>query len=177
MGAGVVDADYRGNVGVILFNHGDNDFAVEPGDRVAQLILEKVDMATVTAVTELPDTARGEGGFGSTGVSDAVAQETASTPAAEASSIAGGSLLVKRLTEAAVLPVRGSAFAAGFDLSSAYDVVVPAHGKAIVKTDLAVATPLDCYARIGEFDRIISCSSISVQDDLRSSPFCRAIFE
>ena len=149
MGAGVVDADYRGNVGVILFNHGDNDFAVEPGDRVAQLILEKVDMATVTAVTELPDTARGEGGFGSTGVSDAVAQETASTPAAEASSIASGSLLVNRLTEAAVLPVRGSAFAAGFDLSSACDVVVPAHGKAIVKTDLAVATPLDCYARIG----------------------------
>ena len=150
MGAGVVDADYRGNVGVILFNHGDKDFAVEPGDRVAQLILEKVDMAMVTEVTELPDTARGDGGFGSTGISDAVAQETGSSTAAEVLSIASGSLLVKRLTEAAVLPVRGSAFAAGFDLSSACDVVVPAHGKAIVKTDLAVATPLDCYARIGE---------------------------
>jgi len=150
VGAGVVDADYRGNVGVILFNHGDKDFAVEPGDRVAQLILEKVDMAMVTEVTELPDTARGDGGFGSTGISDAVAQETGSSTAAEVLSIASGSLLVKRLTEAAVLPVRGSAFAAGFDLSSACDVVVPAHGKAIVKTDLAVATPLDCYARIGE---------------------------
>jgi len=69
VGAGVVDADYRGNVGVILFNHGDNDFAVKPGDRVAQMILQKVDMAAVTEVTELPDTARGEGGFGSTGVS------------------------------------------------------------------------------------------------------------
>jgi len=157
VGAGVVDADYRGNVGVILFNHGDSDFAVKPGDRVAQMILQKVDMAAVSEVSELPDTARGEGGFGSTGVSSAVPidataskePETAATTAAEASSIASGSLLVNRLTEAAVLPVRGSAFAAGFDLSSACDVVVPAHGKAIVKTDLAVATPLDCYARIG----------------------------
>ena len=42
VGAGVVDADYRGDVGVILFNFGDEDFVVNPGDRVAQLILEKV---------------------------------------------------------------------------------------------------------------------------------------
>ena len=42
VGAGVVDADYRGNVGVILFNHGDTDFMVAPGDRVAQLLLQKV---------------------------------------------------------------------------------------------------------------------------------------
>jgi dUTP pyrophosphatase len=69
VGAGVVDADYRGNVGVVLFNHGDKDFAVAPGDRVAQLVLEKVDMAAVNEAAELPDTARGEGGFGSTGVS------------------------------------------------------------------------------------------------------------
>jgi deoxyuridine 5'-triphosphate nucleotidohydrolase len=68
-----VDADYRGNVGVILFNHSDKDFAVAPGDRVAQLILEKIDMdAAVAEATELPDTARGAGGFGSTGVAGAV---------------------------------------------------------------------------------------------------------
>ena len=69
VGAGVVDADYRGNVGVILFNFSDEPFEVAPGDRVAQLILEKIDMAAVEEVEELPDTARGAGGFGSTGVS------------------------------------------------------------------------------------------------------------
>ena len=69
MGAGVVDADYRGNVGVILFNLSDKDFEVAPGDRVAQLILEKIDMAGVEEVDELPATVRGAGGFGSTGVS------------------------------------------------------------------------------------------------------------
>ena len=68
VGAGVVDADYRGNVGVILFNHGDTDFMVAPGDRVAQLILQKVEMLSLEETGELPDTARGAGGFGSTGV-------------------------------------------------------------------------------------------------------------
>mmetsp|Transcript_12146 Transcript_12146/g.36611 ORF Transcript_12146/g.36611 Transcript_12146/m.36611 type:complete len:203 (+) Transcript_12146:117-725(+) len=70
VGAGVVDADYRGNVGVILFNFSDEDFQVHAGDRVAQLILEKVHLdATLTEVQELPETTRGAGGFGSTGVS------------------------------------------------------------------------------------------------------------
>ena len=47
VGAGVVDYDYRGNVGVILFNHSDTDFQVNVGDRVAQLILERISMASV----------------------------------------------------------------------------------------------------------------------------------
>ena len=47
VGAGVVDYDYRGNVGVILFNHSDTDFQINVGDRVAQLILERISMATV----------------------------------------------------------------------------------------------------------------------------------
>ena len=47
VGAGVVDYDYRGNVGVILFNHSDTDFQISIGDRVAQLILERISMATV----------------------------------------------------------------------------------------------------------------------------------
>ena len=75
VGAGVVDADYRGNVGVVLFNFSDEDFPVAPGDRVAQLILEKIDMASVEEVEDLPDTARGAGGFGSTGVSQPVEPE------------------------------------------------------------------------------------------------------
>jgi len=68
VGAGVVDADYRGPVGVVVFNFGVEDFTVEPGDRIAQLILEKVSMVDAIQVEELTDTVRGEGGFGSTGV-------------------------------------------------------------------------------------------------------------
>ena len=68
VGAGVVDADYRGPVGVVLFNFGAEDFVVEQGDRVAQLILEEICMADAVEVELLTDTERGEGGFGSTGV-------------------------------------------------------------------------------------------------------------
>eukprot|EP00605_Chrysophyceae_sp_TOSAG23-4_P002295 GSChrysophyteH1.ASY1.ANO1.2541.1 assembled CDS len=55
---------------------------------------------------------------------------------------------VKKLTESAVMPVRGSRHAAGFDLASAYDVVVPARGRAVVKTGLSIAIPVNTYARI-----------------------------
>ena len=65
----MIDYDYRGNVGVILFNHSDVDFAVKRGDRVAQLVLERISMAAVREVDELDSTERGAGGFGSTGVS------------------------------------------------------------------------------------------------------------
>jgi dUTP pyrophosphatase len=68
-GAGVIDADYRGPVGVILFNFGDEEFVINPGDRIAQLILEQIVMADVVEVQELSQTVRGSGGFGSTGVS------------------------------------------------------------------------------------------------------------
>lgn len=66
-GAGVIDADYRGEVKVLLFNYGDADFEVKHGDRVAQLILERVHMAPVRQVDDLEATVRGAGGFGSTG--------------------------------------------------------------------------------------------------------------
>ncbi|KAL6781347.1 NSG10 [Auxenochlorella protothecoides x Auxenochlorella symbiontica] len=71
-GAGVVDEDYRGNVGVVLFNHSDVDFQVKRGDRVAQLILEVIQTPEVEEVAELPTTVRGAGGYGSTGVSVAL---------------------------------------------------------------------------------------------------------
>lgn len=53
VGAGVVDFDYRGPVGVVLFNHGSEDFKVNRGDRVAQLILERISMADTEEVREL----------------------------------------------------------------------------------------------------------------------------
>lgn len=68
VGAGVIDADYRGNVGVILFNHGEDEFKVTKGDRVAQLILEKIITPPVVEVEDLDATERGAGGYGSTGV-------------------------------------------------------------------------------------------------------------
>ncbi|KAI3942704.1 hypothetical protein MKW92_029043 [Papaver armeniacum] len=68
VGAGVIDADYRGPVGVILFNHSDADFQVKMGDRVAQLIIEKIITPEVEEVEDLDSTVRGSGGFGSTGV-------------------------------------------------------------------------------------------------------------
>jgi len=69
IGAGVIDADYRGNVGVVIFNHSDEDISVSQGDRVAQLIIEQISTPVVEDVEgDLDDTQRGEGGFGSTGM-------------------------------------------------------------------------------------------------------------
>ena len=68
VGAGVVDADYRGPVGVVLFNFGDEDFVVEKGDRVAQMVLEKISMVDTKEVKELSSTERGADGFGSTDI-------------------------------------------------------------------------------------------------------------
>jgi dUTP pyrophosphatase len=67
VGAGVIDADYRGNVGVVLFNHGDEPFEIKRGDRIAQLILERIVTPPVALVDDLDATDRGAGGFGSTG--------------------------------------------------------------------------------------------------------------
>ncbi|ORX36083.1 putative dUTP diphosphatase [Kockovaella imperatae] len=66
-GAGVIDADYRGPLMVLLFNHSDEDFQVNPGDRIAQLILERISVPRLRQVESLEETARGSGGFGSTG--------------------------------------------------------------------------------------------------------------
>ncbi|KAH7068480.1 dUTPase-like protein [Paraphoma chrysanthemicola] len=65
--AGVIDADYRGPVGVILANLSEVDFEVKVGDRIAQLIVEKIVMPEVVVVEKLEESVRGAGGFGSTG--------------------------------------------------------------------------------------------------------------
>lgn len=64
---GTIDADYRGEVGVILINHGKNAFIVTPGMRIAQLVLAKVERADFFLEDALVSTSRGEGGFGHTG--------------------------------------------------------------------------------------------------------------
>ncbi|XLS29331.1 dUTP diphosphatase [Flavobacteriaceae bacterium M23B6Z8] len=65
---GTIDADYRGEIGVILVNLSNEDFVVENGERIAQLIIAKHERAEWKQVDSLTETARGEGGFGSTGI-------------------------------------------------------------------------------------------------------------
>ena len=166
VGAGVVDADYRGPVGVVLFNFGCEDFVVEKGDRVAQLILEKVCMVEAVEVEELCETERGSGGFGSTGVSATTSgegivnkkQRTVSPmPLSNdgldlgettTTTTANHVFQVKRLSGESSLPTRGTPFSAGYDLASAEHTIIKAGGKGIVKTDLSVACPPGTYARI-----------------------------
>ena len=64
---GTVDSDYRGELKVILYNHGNKEFLVNNEDRIAQMVLVPIIKATFEEVENLPETIRGEGGFGSTG--------------------------------------------------------------------------------------------------------------
>jgi dUTP pyrophosphatase len=66
---GTIDADYRGEVKVILINLGPAPFEIQRGERIAQMVIAPVTRADMIEVDDLPDTARGEGGFGSTGKS------------------------------------------------------------------------------------------------------------
>jgi dUTP pyrophosphatase len=65
---GTIDADYRGEIKLIVMNHGNESFTIRHGDRIAQLIVAPVIQAEVTEVEDLDDTHRGSGGFGSTGI-------------------------------------------------------------------------------------------------------------
>lgn len=66
-GAGVIDEDYRGEVFVLLFNHAETDYQISVGDRIAQLVLERIVTPEVTEVQSMSETVRGAGGFGSSG--------------------------------------------------------------------------------------------------------------
>ncbi|PYQ05862.1 MAG: dUTP diphosphatase [Acidobacteria bacterium] len=65
--AGVIDSDYRGEVRVVLVNHGETEFRIEPGDRIGQLLIQPVERARFSRSPALAATTRGAGGFGSTG--------------------------------------------------------------------------------------------------------------
>ena len=64
---GTIDSDYRGEIKIIIYNHGNDDFDINNGDRVAQMVLSPVIKIELEEVNDLPETIRGEGGFGSTG--------------------------------------------------------------------------------------------------------------
>jgi len=65
---GTIDADYRGEIGIIIINHGTEPVKIMPGDRIAQLIIAPVSRAALVEVDDLNDTARNSGGFGHTGI-------------------------------------------------------------------------------------------------------------
>lgn len=65
---GTIDADYRGEVGVLLINLSDEPFVIRPGERIAQMVVARHERVELAVVTELDDTERGEGGYGHTGV-------------------------------------------------------------------------------------------------------------
>lgn len=65
---GTIDADYRGEIGVVLVNLSDTEFTVNPGERIAQMVIAKYEQATLQEVEQLDDTERGAGGYGHTGV-------------------------------------------------------------------------------------------------------------
>ena len=67
-GPGTIDADYRGEIGVLLINFGKEPFTIRDGDRIAQMVISQVIRATLEEVDDLPTTQRQEGGFGHTGV-------------------------------------------------------------------------------------------------------------
>ncbi len=68
IGAGVIDWDYRGEIIVCVINNGNSEFVINQGDRIAQMILEKINRVSIVESFELNETARGTGGFGSTGI-------------------------------------------------------------------------------------------------------------
>ena len=75
MGAGVIDSDYRGELGVVLFNFGNEEFIVNMGDKIAQLIFERIKTPVIKETNELEGTGRGDKGYGNTGVSATSTQD------------------------------------------------------------------------------------------------------
>ena len=75
MGAGVIDSDYRGEIGVVLFNFSSEEFCINMGDRIAQLVFEKIKTPEIKEVTELEGTDRGSKGYGSSGISAGINED------------------------------------------------------------------------------------------------------
>ena len=71
VGAGVLDSDYRGPVGIVIFNHTDKDYVIKQGQKCAQLVLKKISIPDAIEVKEVGVTRRGAGGFGSTNANPA----------------------------------------------------------------------------------------------------------
>ncbi|KAE9551525.1 hypothetical protein FO519_005272 [Halicephalobus sp. NKZ332] len=139
--AGVIDEDYRGEIKILLFNHGDSEFKITRGDAIGQLICEKIGSCTYELAEELTETERGEGGFGSTGTSAVEAKEDDGKAPEQA-------ITWTKLTEDAQDPVYGSRFAAGADLFAAKEYTVAPGKTALVSTGLKINVKPGHYARV-----------------------------
>uniref|UniRef100_A0A914Y8W4 dUTP diphosphatase n=1 Tax=Panagrolaimus superbus TaxID=310955 RepID=A0A914Y8W4_9BILA len=143
--AGVIDEDYRGEIRVLLFNFSDTPFEIKKGDRIAQILCEKVAKCVWEEVQELSETNRGEGGFGSTGTSEMRDKMDAGSGDAK---IVEKALSFEKIVEDAQEPVYGTPFAAGADVYSGEETTVPAGGKALISTGIKLSVKPGHYARI-----------------------------
>uniref|UniRef100_A0A7E4VG98 dUTP diphosphatase n=1 Tax=Panagrellus redivivus TaxID=6233 RepID=A0A7E4VG98_PANRE len=167
--AGVIDADYRGELKVLLSNNSDEDFTVKPGDAVMQILVEKIANATYEEVDVLPETVRGGGGFGSTGITNpnAVPAETENIADPIAALIAEDDKLnnavyrpnphkivtdrpvtIFPVAENGIVPIYGSPRAAGVDLFASEATTIPAGGRGLVSTGTVAIVANGYYARI-----------------------------
>lgn len=103
IGAGVIDSDYRGEVKVLLFNLSSSSVQIKKGDRVAQLILEKILIVDPIEVKDLDETVRGAGGFGSTGL-ESVVSTTANTTGCPVSEALSTPITISKLLPPKVVP-------------------------------------------------------------------------
>ena len=138
--AGVIDEDYRGEIKILLFNHGETEFKITRGDAIGQLICEKIGSCTYELADELSETERGEGGFGSTGTSAVESKGDNEAPEQ--------AITWTKLSEDAQDPVYGSKFAAGADLCAAREYTIPAGKTALVSTGLKINVRPGHYARV-----------------------------
>lgn len=162
---GVIDRDYRGEILVTVFNFGHEDVTIQPKQRFAQLILQRVETPPVYEATikdsrtckltyklvddQQDQKIRGEGGFGSTGSGNR--NSYSSSLRREQHSPVDGRLAFFRNNRNAIMPFRATQGSAGYDLFSKKDdtqITVPAYGKAIVDTGLSVYIPRNCNGRI-----------------------------
>ena len=111
--AGVIDSDFRGNVGVVLINHGKVTASIHEGQRIAQLIVERIEIPSVQVVSELTATARGQQGFGSTDKKDV----SMSRPILHPSQIPPPTLIVARAATASSLMTHNTITSTQIDLS------------------------------------------------------------
>jgi len=138
--AGVIDEDYRGEIKILLFNHGETEFKVNRGDALGQLICEKIGSCTYELAEELTETERGEGGFGSTGTSAVESKGEEKAPEQ--------AITWTKISEDAQDPVYGSKYAAGADLVATKEYTIPGGKTALVSTGLKINVRPGHYARV-----------------------------
>lgn len=137
--AGVIDEDYRGEIKILLFNHGKETFNVKAGDALAQVICEKVASVNYESVEELSTTERGEGGFGSTGTDKIEGNQEV---------VAEKAITFEKLVEDAQEPVYGTKFAAGADIYSNEEATIAPFSSALISTGLKLNVKPGHYARV-----------------------------